>query len=107
MVFKMYIIDHDIAYESTLRRDTINIAAYLLASGLDPDKSILFIQSHVPEHNELNWIFSCIAPMNWLNKMTQYKDKKSKSSSLGLFSYPVLMASDILLYRYNIFIINE
>lgn len=75
------------------------MAAYLLASGIDPQKSILFLQSQVPEHSELCWILSCLAPMNWLNKMTQYKDKKTKASSLGLFIYPVLMAADILLYR--------
>lgn len=80
------------------------MVAYLLASGIDPEKSIVFLQSQVPEHNELAWILSCLAPMNWLNKMTQYKDKKTKASSLGLFIYPVLMAADILLYRYYILI---
>lgn len=76
------------------------MAAYLLASGINYEKSTLFVQSQIPEHSELCWLLNCIAPMNWLNKMTQFKDKKNKTSSLGLFSYPVLMASDILLYRY-------
>lgn len=76
------------------------MAAYLIASGIDTEKSTLFLQSHVPEHTELAWILSCLAPMNWLNKMTQYKDKKTKASSLGLFIYPVLMAADILLYKF-------
>lgn len=53
----------------------------------------------VPQHTELAWLFSCIGPMHWLNTMTQFKEKKSKQSSLGLFSYPVLMAADILIYN--------
>lgn len=80
-------------------QDTLGLAAALLAAGVNPSKASLFVQSHVPEHTELAWYLSCLAPMNWLNKMTQYKDKKTKSSSLGLFSYPVLMAADILVYR--------
>jgi tryptophanyl-tRNA synthetase len=75
------------------------LAATLLASGIDPSRSTLFLQSAVPYHSELAWILSCIAPQNWLNTMTQFKDKKHKSSSLGLYSYPVLMAADILLYE--------
>lgn len=94
-----YKLDHDIAFDTSLKNDTLTLAATFLAAGIDPKKSILFVQSHVPEHSELTWILSCIAPMNWLNRMTQYKEKKTKASSLALFSYPVLMAADILLYR--------
>lgn len=71
----------------------------MLACGVDPEKTVLFVQSHVPEHTELCWILSCIAPQNWLNVMVQYKEKGNASSSLGLYSYPVLMAADIILYK--------
>jgi len=96
-----YKLDHDINFETSLKHDTLTLAASIIASGIDPNKSILFVQSQVPEHAELTWILSCIAPMNWLNKMTQFKEKKHKGASLALFSYPVLMAADILLYRAN------
>ncbi|KAL4480487.1 hypothetical protein ABPG72_022242 [Tetrahymena utriculariae] len=92
-------IDHQIHFEDTTRDSTIIMAAALLASGIDPKKSNIFVQSAVPYHAELQWMLGCIAPQNWLNTMTQYKDKKSKNSSLGLYSYPVLMAADILLYN--------
>jgi tryptophanyl-tRNA synthetase len=74
--------------------------ALLLASGLDPDKSALFLQSHVAAHSEGCWLLNCITPLGWLNKMTQYKDKSSKQESVltGLLDYPVLMAADILFY---------
>ncbi|MFN5382657.1 MAG: tryptophan--tRNA ligase [Alphaproteobacteria bacterium] len=78
-----------------------NLALYI-ASGLDPEKCILFIQSAVPEHTELAWIFSTITPLGWLNRMTQFKDKAGKNrenAGLGLYAYPVLMAADILLYH--------
>lgn len=78
------------------------LALNFLAIGLDPEKSILFIQSQVPECAELNWIFSCLTPMGELERMTQYKDKvvkKEKNINAGLFTYPVLMAADVLLYR--------
>lgn len=77
------------------------LAAYI-ASGLDPVKNIIFLQSTVPAHSELAWILSSLAPLGWLNRMTQFKDKAGKdkeSAPLGLFSYPVLMAADILLYK--------
>jgi len=73
-----------------------------LACGIDPKKSILFIQSYVPEHAELAWILNCITPVNELERMTQYKDKASRQKhniNMGLFDYPVLMAADILLYK--------
>lgn len=85
-----------------LRRATRELAAGYLASGLDPKKSILFNQSQVPEHAQLGWIFNCVARMGWLNRMTQFKDKAGKNrenASAGLFTYPSLMAADILVYH--------
>lgn len=85
-----------------LRRKTIEIAKIYLAAGIDPKKSTLFVQSHVPGHAELAWVLNTIATMGELGRMTQYKDKTQKEgwegSSVGLFDYPVLMAADILLY---------
>ncbi len=78
------------------------VTAAIIASGIDPKKSIIFNQSSVKEHAELCWIFSCIAKMGWLNRMTQFKEKAGKkrdNASIGLFSYPILMAADILLYK--------
>ena len=80
----------------------IKTIAIYLASGLDPKKSTIFAQSSVKEHAELTWILSCITPISWLKRMTQFKDKSRKdqeSANLGLLSYPVLMAADILLYQ--------
>ena len=85
-----------------LRRNTREVAAFFIAAGIDPGKSILFNQSQVPEHAQLGWIFSCVARMGWMGRMTQWKDKAGKNSenaSLGLFSYPALMAADILVYH--------
>jgi tryptophanyl-tRNA synthetase len=78
--------------------------AIYLAAGLDPDKSILFAQSHVSAHAELAWILTCLSSMGELNRMTQFKDKsaKKKQVSTGLFTYPLLMASDILLYQTDV-----
>ena len=76
-------------------------AATFIASGIDPRKSIIFNQSRVPAHSELAWILSCVARIGWLNRMTQFKEKAGKDkekASIGLYSYPVLMAADILLY---------
>ncbi len=71
--------------------------------GIDPAKSKVFIQSHVPAHSELSWLLNCATPMNWLERMIQYKDKSRKAGSesvgVGLFTYPILMAADILLYQ--------
>ena len=78
------------------------VAAAFIASGINPDKSIIFNQSEVPEHTQLSWILNCVARMGWLNRMTQFKDKAGKNKenvSVGLFTYPVLMAADILLYK--------
>ncbi len=85
-----------------LRANVREMAAALIASGIDPDKSTLFAQSAVPHHAELAWILQCTARMGWLNRMTQFKDKSGKNkegASVGLFTYPVLQAADVLLYR--------
>ncbi len=80
----------------------LDAAAMYLAAGLDPEKSVIFVQSHVPAHTELAWLLGTITPYGELSRMTQFKDKSAKqksSASLGLFAYPVLMAADILLYQ--------
>lgn len=84
----------------TLRHETRALAAILFAAGIDPDKSTLFIQSHVSAHAECCWLLNCVTPLGWLERMTQYKDKSAKQESVstGLLDYPVLMAADILLY---------
>ena len=85
-----------------LRANVREMAAALIASGIDPDKSILFAQSAVPAHAELAWILQCTARIGWLNRMTQFKDKSGKNkegASVGLFTYPVLQAADVLVYR--------
>jgi tryptophanyl-tRNA synthetase len=94
-----------------LIKKTIEVAKIYLASGIDPEKSKIFIQSHVSEHAELAWILNTIAKIPELEKMTQFKDKSSKnekeSVSVGLFDYPVLMAADILLYDTNLVPVGE
>ncbi len=83
-------------------RNTREVAAAYIASGIDPKKNIIFVQSNVTGHSELSWILSCHTPIGWLNRMTQFKDKAGKNkerAALGLYSYPVLMAADILLYK--------
>ncbi len=88
-----------------LRRLTLESLAQYVACGLDPDKNTLFIQSHVHEHAELAWVLNCMTYMGELNRMTQYKDKSQKKAenlNAGLFSYPVLMAADILLYQADV-----
>lgn len=84
-------------------RDAIRlVAACYVASGLDPDKSILFNQSQVSAHAELAWVFNCVARLGWLNRMTQFKEKAGKdreNASVGLYAYPCLMAADILAYK--------
>lgn len=85
-----------------LRRQTRELTAGYIASGLDPAKSILFNQSQVAEHTQLAWIFNCIARMGWMQRMTQWKDKAGKNTqnaSLGLLAYPALMAADIMVYH--------
>ncbi|WP_448553818.1 tryptophan--tRNA ligase [Thalassotalea montiporae] len=86
---------------AALRKATLDGLALYLACGVDPQKSTIFIQSHVPEHAQLSWVLNCYTQMGELNRMTQYKDKSQKSEAnmnSGLFTYPVLMAADILLY---------
>lgn len=85
-----------------LRRSTFEVAAVLLAAGIDPKENILFNQSQVTAHAELAWVFNCVARMGWLNRMTQFKEKAGKNkenASVGLFAYPNLMAADILAYK--------
>ena len=83
-----------------LRRQTLDAACVLLAAGLDPQRCTLFVQSHVPAHQQLTWLLECTATMGELRRMTQFKDKGGGQESVrvGLFTYPVLMAADILLY---------
>jgi tryptophanyl-tRNA synthetase len=88
-----------------LRRNTRELAAFYFAAGLDPQRSTVFIQSHIPAHAELGWLLNCVTPMGWLERMTQFKDKTQRLGvnderiSTGLFDYPVLMAADIFLYQ--------
>ena len=87
---------------AALHKRSLDFVALYLAAGIDPEKSTVFIQSHVPEHSELAWILNCSTYMGELNRMTQFKDKSQKHSqniNVGLFDYPVLMAADILLYQ--------
>lgn len=87
---------------SDLRRRTLEVLAIYIAAGIDPKKNTLFIQSHVPAHSEAAWLLTCNTNMGELNRMTQFKDKSKKfgdSIPVGLFTYPVLMAADILLYN--------
>ncbi len=84
-----------------LANKTREVTAAFIASGIDPNENNIFVQSQVPQHAQLGWLFNCIARMGWLNRMTQFKDKAGKNSenvSVGLFSYPTLMAADILIY---------
>ncbi len=84
------------------RTQILHTAAELIAAGVDPSKSVLFVQSHVPQHTELGWVFGSVTPMAELERMTQYKDKsqqQAKNINVGLFTYPVLQAADILLYH--------
>ena len=84
-----------------LANKTREVTAAFIASGIDPNQNNIFVQSQVPQHAQLAWLFNCVARMGWLNRMTQFKDKAGKNSenvSVGLFSYPTLMAADILIY---------
>jgi len=85
-----------------LRQSTREVAASLIAAGILPERAIIFNQSQVPQHSQLAWIFSCVARLGWLNRMTQFKEKAGKNrenARVGLYSYPILMAADILAYR--------
>ncbi len=93
-----------------LRQDTLEVVAEYIAAGLDPKKSVIFIQNHVLEHAELAWIFNCLTPVGELERMTQYKDKgrsQKDSVNAGLLTYPTLMAADILLYKPNFVPVGE
>ena len=93
-----------------LRQQTLELFAQLIASGIDPDKSIVFIQSHVPAHAELAWALNCYTMFGELSRMTQFKDKAAKHTdniNAGLFTYPALMAADILLYQTDIVPVGE
>ncbi len=99
-------VEHD---PDTLRRRTRGAAAQLLAVGLDPERSTLFAQSQVPEHAQLAWVLSCLTGFGEANRMTQFKDKSGRAErvSVGLFTYPVLQAADILLYRADFVPVGE
>ena len=94
-----------------LRQQTREAAAGFIAAGIDPKRSILFNQSQVSAHAELGWIFSCIARMGWMSRMTQWKDKtagkNAEAASLGLFAYPALMAADIMAYHATMVPVGE
>jgi len=93
-----------------LRKSTLDMAAVLLACGISPEKSSLFIQSHVTEHSQLSWILNCYTPLSRLELMTQFKDKSSKHEdniNAGLLNYPVLQAADILLYQADLVPVGE
>lgn len=95
---------------SALRKNTMDLLAEYLACGIDPDKSLMFIQSHVSAHAELGWILNCFTYMGELSRMTQFKDKSQKHEdniNAGLFTYPCLMAADILLYQADLVPIGE
>jgi len=93
-----------------LKVRTREVAGLLLAAGIDPKRSILFIQSHVSAHSELAWILNCFIPMGWMQRMTQFKEKSARHKeqvSVGLFDYPSLMAADILLYNTDVVPVGE
>ncbi|WP_121970317.1 tryptophan--tRNA ligase [Leptolyngbya sp. BC1307] len=92
-------VPHDPA---ALAENTLKVAATYIACGIDPARSTIFVQSQLPEHSELAWLFNCITPLNWLERMIQFKEKSVKQGenvSIGLMDYPVLQAADILLYE--------
>lgn len=93
-----------------LRERTYSFFAQYLALGLNPEKNIIFVQSQVHEHTELSWILTCLTPMGYLNRMTQFKEKSEKhvkNINAGLYTYPVLMAADILLYQADLVPVGE
>ena len=92
-----------------LRRKTREAAAILIASGIDPEVSSVFVQSHIPAHAELTWILNCVTPVGWLERMTQFKAKSAQAESVGtgLLDYPVLQAADVLLYKTHVVPVGE
>ncbi len=100
-------VPHDPA---ALAENTVKVAATYIACGIDPARSTIFVQSQLPEHSELAWLFNCITPVNWLERMIQFKEKAIKQGenvSIGLFDYPVLQAADILLYEPDLVPVGE
>ena len=100
-------VPHD---PNRLAENTLRTAALYLACGLDPDQSTVFVQSHVKAHSELCWLLNCVTPLNWLERMIQFKEKAVKQGdnvSVGLLDYPVLMAADILLYDADLVPVGE
>ena len=103
-VVDMHAITQDVGYghAEELTRSTREVAAAYIAGGVDPARSPIFNQGQVPEHGELAWVFNCVARLGWLDRMTQFKEKSGKHkerASVGLYTSPVLMAADILVYR--------
>jgi tryptophanyl-tRNA synthetase len=97
----LHSITQTIPEPEVLRTRTLEAAAILIAVGIDPDRSTLFVQSHVPEHTQLSWVLTCFTAFGELRRMTQFKEKSDQEGfvSAGLFAYPVLQAADILLYQ--------
>src|SRR5258705_6196742 len=98
------------AYDvATLSQRTLDMAVGLYASGLDPEKCIVFVQSHVAEHSELNWLLTTVAPLGELERQTQFKDKSQRQESIpaGLLNYPILQAADVLLYKGRLVPVGE
>ena len=92
-------VKHD---PNILKKNVLEVASAFVAAGIDPEKSIIFVQSQVTYHAELAWIFNCVSRLGWLNRMTQFKEKAGKNrerASVGLYTYPILMAADILAYH--------
>src|ERR1700744_3828541 len=103
-VVDMHAITQESGYAlpGPLTNATREVAAAYIASGVDPNRSPIFNQSQVPEHAELAWVFNCVARLGWMDRMTQFKEKSGKHkepASVGLYTYPVLMAADILVYK--------
>jgi tryptophanyl-tRNA synthetase len=103
-VVDMHAITQDVGYAhpDDLARQTREVAAAYMAAGIDPKRSPIFNQSQVPQHAELAWVLNCVARLGWMDRMTQFKEKSGKHkerASVGLYTYPVLMAADILIYR--------
>ncbi len=100
-------VPHD---PKALAENTYKVAALYIACGIDPERSTIFVQSHIPAHSELAWLFNCITPLNWLERMIQFKEKSVKQGenvSIGLLDYPVLQAADILLYEPDLVPVGE
>lgn len=92
-----------------LREKTLDVAALYMACGIDPEKSLIFVQSQVRQHSELAWVLNCVTPMGWMNRMTQFKSKSEglETIGVGLYDYPILQAADILLYHTHLVPVGE